>query len=102
MGNQKKPDQVKKGKNIFMLGVIFQVVSYGFFVLLVWTAHRRINSRTGAKGASWKPYLRALYFSSFFIIVRSTSLLVTLWALGELTIPLISRYDACIELLKVA
>ena len=68
----------KIGSKIVMIGIIFQLISYLFFVFVVYIAHKRLIERpadaTFPGGGWWnhptKRLFTVLYYSSIFICVR--------------------------------
>jgi hypothetical protein len=69
----------KLGKNIIVVGLIVQLLFFGFFVMVAAAFHRRIirkptsqSERHGGKFLDdWKTILYALYVASVLILIRS-------------------------------
>ncbi|KAN0063665.1 hypothetical protein ACQY0O_003714 [Thecaphora frezii] len=62
------------GNYIFLFAVIVQAISYGLFWALAFVAHRRLSGEANSSHqfhATLKTLFICLYFSSFFIMVRS-------------------------------
>ncbi|KAF9005325.1 hypothetical protein BDZ89DRAFT_598396 [Hymenopellis radicata] len=65
-------DKFQLGKNIFIVGLILQAMSYYFFTFMFALMHYKVKKSglTNGKEVWWKT-VWLLYFSSFFIIIRT-------------------------------
>ncbi|PQE32548.1 RTA1 domain protein [Rutstroemia sp. NJR-2017a WRK4] len=66
----------RSGRVIVLLGLLFQCITFCFFILMVWTIHRRNSEAPTAFTLNpylphWKKYIYALYFLSVFILIRN-------------------------------
>jgi hypothetical protein len=65
---------VKTGENVIILGLIVQILFFGFFVAVSVVFHKRmIDNPTSAAMATtvdWRRYMLVLYFASALIMIR--------------------------------
>ncbi|KAI9926614.1 hypothetical protein MW887_004383 [Aspergillus wentii] len=74
MSSAKSASKMKLGENVIIVGLIVQIVFFGFFVIVSVIFHRRITTSPTAASmeasVNWKRYLYVLYFASVMIMVR--------------------------------
>jgi hypothetical protein len=74
MSSAKSPSTVKTGENVIILGLIVQILFFGFFVAVSVVFYKRmIDNPTSAAMATtvdWRRYMLVLYFASALIMVR--------------------------------
>lgn len=74
MSSAKSPSSVKLGENVIIVGLIVQIIFFGFFVAVSVIFHKRMveNPTSAAMGTSvdWRRYMFVLYFASALIMVR--------------------------------
>ncbi|KAF2471750.1 RTA1-domain-containing protein [Lindgomyces ingoldianus] len=82
----KDPSARDRGKLIILLGLVLQVVIFGFFMLVGVVFHVRMRKREGGRSAfsdfNWERYLGMLYVASVLITVRNVFRVVE-YAMGE-------------------
>jgi hypothetical protein len=66
----------RAGRVIVLLGLLFQCITFCFFILMVWTIHRRNSQAPTAFTRNpylphWKKYIYALYVLSACILIRN-------------------------------
>ncbi|KAL4926641.1 RTA1 domain-containing protein [Aspergillus undulatus] len=70
----KSPSDQERGENIIIVGLIVQILFFGFFVIVAVIFHRRITQNPTTASLSthlnWQQYLWVLYFASLLIMVR--------------------------------
>lgn len=65
------------GNKVIFGGLVFQLVAFGFFVLIAWRTSVRFGksqesySSDGYQIVGWRKYFRVLYVASFLFIVRN-------------------------------
>ncbi|KAL6874706.1 RTA1 domain-containing protein [Trichoderma novae-zelandiae] len=63
------------GNNIIIVGLVLQLLWFGFFVVIALVFHRRMNlaptARSHQPDIRWRSYLHALYVASTLIIIRN-------------------------------
>ncbi|OAL56227.1 RTA1 like protein [Pyrenochaeta sp. DS3sAY3a] len=74
----------KRGENIILGGLILQILTFSFFVVVASVWHRRLNARPTAASAeiAWGKYIWFLYAASTFITIRNVCRVVE-YALGK-------------------
>jgi hypothetical protein len=74
------PEKTPLGEKIIVAGLFFQILLFGFFVVVAWNFHKKINREPTAASLeladrpsrqNWRMLLLALYISSALILVRS-------------------------------
>jgi hypothetical protein len=91
---------VKRGENIILGGLILQILTFLFFVVVAGTWHRRMGSvQTAASIAiPWQRYIKLLYGASACITVRNICR-VAEYGLGRVrphpTIIVFLRHEQC-------
>ncbi|RPA73368.1 RTA1 domain protein, partial [Ascobolus immersus RN42] len=74
------PKNTPLGEKIIVAGLFFQIVLFGFFVIVAWNFHVKINRAPTATSLeleklpsrqNWRMLLMALYVSSALILIRS-------------------------------
>ncbi|PYI08399.1 putative RTA1 domain protein [Aspergillus sclerotiicarbonarius CBS 121057] len=75
MASAKSPSSVSLGNRVIVIGLIVQLVFFGFFIIVSMVFHLRMRaSPTPASlsmNSSWYSYMRVLYIASVFVMVRS-------------------------------
>lgn len=75
LANAKTKSSIDLGENIITGGLIFQVIFFGFFMVVTCVFHRRIIRAPTPTSASiavpWQRFLYVLYAASILIMVRS-------------------------------
>ncbi|PYH97597.1 RTA1 like protein [Aspergillus ellipticus CBS 707.79] len=75
MASGKTSSSVSLGNTVIVVGLIVQLVFFGFFVVVSLVFHRRMTASPTPVSLSisppWYTYMRTLYAASFFIMVRS-------------------------------
>ena len=70
----------KTGETVVEIGLVFQILVFGFFVVTAAVFHWRMNkvptSKVLAGGIPWKKHMWTLYIASILILVRSIFRLV--------------------------
>ncbi|KAJ5355085.1 uncharacterized protein N7496_012297 [Penicillium cataractarum] len=74
MSSAKTASKLKLGEDVIIVGLIIQIIFFGFFVAVSVIFHQRMsnNPTSAAMGSSfdWVRYMRVLYFASALIMVR--------------------------------
>ncbi|OQD88289.1 hypothetical protein PENANT_c004G09848 [Penicillium antarcticum] len=74
LSGSKSASNLKLGERIIIVGLLVQIVFFGFFVIISVIFHRKMaNNPTSASlstKVNWKLYLMVLYAASFLIMVR--------------------------------
>ena len=74
MSGAKTASKLKLGENVIIVGLIVQIIFFGFFVAVSVVFHKRMaDYPTPAALASlfnWARYMRVLYIASVFIMIR--------------------------------
>lgn len=75
LATSKNKDNVKMGELVIVGGLALQIIFFGFFVIVTFVFHRRINANPTRKSMSlvipWRSLLYVLYTSSTLILIRS-------------------------------
>lgn len=74
MASEKTPSKVSLGNNIIVVGLIVQLVFFGFFIIVTVVFHRRMAASPTEVSViitQWHTYMRILYAASVLIMVRS-------------------------------
>ncbi|PYH85415.1 RTA1 like protein [Aspergillus uvarum CBS 121591] len=76
MASAKSASSVSLGNRIIVIGLIVQLVFFGFFILVSMVFHRRMTASPTPTSLSisnppWYTYMRVLYAASILIMVRS-------------------------------
>ncbi|GKZ22387.1 hypothetical protein AbraIFM66951_011555 [Aspergillus brasiliensis] len=75
MASAKTPDKVSLGNNMIVVGLIVQLVFFGFFIIVAIIFHRRMAASPTEVSLTltppWYTYMRVLYTASVLIMVRS-------------------------------
>jgi hypothetical protein len=69
----KDADAVSQGENIILVGLVVQILIFGFFVVVAGIWHRRLQQRSTATSMAvpWNRYIAYLYAASGFITIRN-------------------------------
>ncbi|KAJ6035575.1 RTA1 like protein [Penicillium canescens] len=74
MSTSKSQSQMKLGENMIIVGLVVQVLFFGFFAVVAIIFHKRISAHptTNSLGLSvpWKKFLFVLYAASGLILIR--------------------------------
>lgn len=74
MSSAKTASKLKLGEDVIIVGLIVQIIFFGFFVAVSVVFNKRMsnNPTSAAMGSSfnWERYMRVLYFASVLIMVR--------------------------------
>ncbi|KAJ5202988.1 hypothetical protein N7449_005067 [Penicillium cf. viridicatum] len=74
LSTAKSADTMQLGENIIIVGLIVQILFFGFFVIVSIVFHLRISARPTSSSlrtsVDWKRCLVVLYFASILIMVR--------------------------------
>jgi hypothetical protein len=74
MSGAKSESNLKLGENVIIVGLIVQILFFGFFIVISFVFHKRManNPTTTALGTSidWQRYLAVLYLASALIMFR--------------------------------
>lgn len=66
---------VRNGQHLVVIGLLVQILFFGFFVVVSLIFNSRINKAPTARSSSpdipWRKHMRALYIVSLLIMVRS-------------------------------
>ncbi|KAK8189381.1 putative RTA1 domain protein [Phyllosticta capitalensis] len=75
LAKAKSLDEQKTGEHVIIVGLIIQVLFFGFFIIASGLFHYRINAypttRSQVINVPWQRYLYILYFASILILWRS-------------------------------
>ncbi|GKZ80831.1 hypothetical protein AnigIFM56816_005064 [Aspergillus niger] len=74
MASAKTPSKISLGNNIIVVGLIVQLVFFGFFIIVTVVFHRRMAASPTEVSViitQWHTYMRILYAASVLIMVRS-------------------------------
>ncbi|KAJ5938862.1 hypothetical protein N7466_001996 [Penicillium verhagenii] len=74
MSGAKTASKLKLGEDVIIVGLIIQIIFFGFFVSVSIVFHKRMsgNPTSAAMGSSfdWDRYMKVLYFASVLIMIR--------------------------------
>lgn len=72
--NNWEGDMVKIGENVLIGGLALQLVTFSFFLVIVWCFHGLVNKEGIREGAGnrWKKVLWAVYVSCSMIVVSNS------------------------------
>ena len=77
---KKKPNAAKTGQWIIIGGLAIQLIFFGFFMIVSFVFHSRVNSNPTSRSESpnvpWRKHMWALYAGSLLIMIRSVFRLV--------------------------
>lgn len=75
LSNAKSQDTVKLGNLIIVTGLCVQLIFFGFFMIVSWVFHRRMNASPTEVSLStsvpWSRYMKILYIVSALVMIRS-------------------------------
>jgi hypothetical protein len=74
MSSAKTASKLKLGENVIVVGLIVQIIFFGFFVFVSIVFHKRMSSSPTSAvvtvSFNWDRYMKVLYFASILIMVR--------------------------------
>ena len=74
MSSSKSQSQMKLGENMIIVGLVVQVLFFGFFAVVAIIFHKRISTHPTTKSVGlsvpWKRFLFVLYAASGLILIR--------------------------------
>lgn len=74
MSSAKTASKLKLGEIVIIVGLIVQIIFFGFFVSISIAFHKRMSgyptSAAMAASFNWDHYMKVLYFASVMIMVR--------------------------------
>ncbi|KAF2194575.1 RTA1 like protein [Zopfia rhizophila CBS 207.26] len=75
LAKAKKQDDVDMGEHIILGGLVLQILMFGFFVVVAFKWHWRVDAKPTPEAKSgevpWKKYIYLLYAASFCITIRN-------------------------------